>query len=103
MGLICVARRMPCHGPRLNRARIGPVTGNAGEGHRGGKIMSMPPTTASEIDNEEYFGIGPPSNIRKPETSEITEALDQLEPCKTLKATTNLAAHFPRPSGGGSS
>jgi hypothetical protein len=54
--------------------------------------MSMPPTTASEIDNEEYFGIGPPSNIRKPETSELTKALDQLEPCKTLKATTSLAA-----------
>ena len=28
--------------------------------------MSTPPTTASEIDNEEYFGIESPSNIHKP-------------------------------------
>jgi hypothetical protein len=60
--------------------------------------MSTPPTTASEIDNKEYFGIGPPpSNIRKPEISEITKALDQLAPCKTLKATTSLAAPFSTP------
>ena len=55
--------------------------------------MSTPPTTASEIDNEECLGIEPPSNIHKLETFEIPKSLDQA-PCKTLKATTSLAAPF---------